>query len=376
MLEGGEWCWDEASCATRAATQGPLLSNKLWKQSVAMGGIFETNEAKTPFAGAHKVYVPYCSSDAWVGDTEAFGLQFRGQAIVGAVLKAMVQQLRMGASGADRLLFGGCSAGARGAMFSLDYVGGMLSEAGAAPGAISVRGLLDSPLWIDVAPLAKSPLSLQCQTQAALGFLNATNRLGSRCAAAYQGPEAWRCLFGQYRLPMLETPYGLNADQFDTFQLEYNLGGTMPPRYANQYAYADSFGAATLAVVSSLPAAGQVDSGVFSPACFHHCVTLTEGFWGIQAEGITFSDAVRWWFFGGCPQEDCPNGLPTQVIEHCDEGYQRCKSKCTLKHSTKGGKHKPRAPKTFTWSPGMATPPPPLVPLACDAGPQPQVLQS
>ena len=317
--------------------------------------------------------MPYCSSDAWVGDTEVDNLLFRGQAIVAAVLKSLVQTKGLGASPGDRLLFGGCSAGARGATFNLDYVPSLLAEAGASD--VAVSGLLDSPLWIDVAPLATSPLSLQCQAQAAVGYLNATARLGEACVARYPSPtEHWRCLFGEYRVPTLRTPYALNADQYDTFQLEYALGGSMPPSAPGQYAYADAFGEATLAVVSSLPAPGQAGSGVFSGACFHHCVTFSAAFWGLQSEGVSFSDAVRWWWNGDCPPQDCPNGMPTQVIEHCNEGFQRCKSKCTLKHSTKGGKHKPRAKKTYTWKPGDATPPSPALPLACQAGPPVPVL--
>ena len=156
MLEGGEWCWDAASCATRAASLGALMGNKDWHQSVAMGGIFETDAVKTPFAGAHKVFVPYCSSDAWVGDTVAGGLYFRGQAIVEAVLADLVQQQNLGQNSADRLLFGGCSAGARGAMFTLDSVADMLARSGVT--GVQLQGLLDSPLWIDVAPLATAPL--------------------------------------------------------------------------------------------------------------------------------------------------------------------------------------------------------------------------
>ncbi len=320
--------------------------------------------------------MPYCSSDAWVGATVAAGLQFNGQAIVAAVLQTLVAEQGMGLQPGHRLLFGGCSAGARGAMFNLDYVPAILAAAGAKD--IQVQGLLDSPLWIDVAPLASAPLSLQCQAQAAVGFLNASARLGDGCAAAYgaESQESWRCLFGEYRLPFLTTPYGLNAAQYDTFQLEYALGGTEPPKYPDQITYADSFGEAMLAVVSALPAAGQAGSAVFSSACFHHCVTLTESFWGIQSEGVSFSQATRWWYFGGCPIEDCPDGEPSQVIEHCDEGFEACKGKCTLKRSTKGGKHKRRYKSTFVWSPGMATPPAPVQPLACAAGPQPQQLQS
>jgi hypothetical protein len=107
----------------------------------------------------------------------------------------------------------------------------------------------------------------------------------------------------------------------------------MPPIYPKQLAYADSFGQATLAVVSALPGPEQPGSAVFSSACFKHCVTLSADFWTVQSEGISLSTAIRWWFFGGCPPQDCPDGLPQQVIEHCDEGFEECKHKCDIRRA-------------------------------------------
>ena len=52
-----------------------------------LSGIFDQDPKRNPWAGAHLVYVPYCSSDAWVGDaTSSFGFQFRGQRIIAALL--------------------------------------------------------------------------------------------------------------------------------------------------------------------------------------------------------------------------------------------------------------------------------------------------
>ena len=68
----------------------------------------------------------YCSSDAWAGDagpaSNPMGWQFRGQRIVAAVLQTLRQQQGLGSLPGTRLLFAGCSAGSRGAMFNLDRV--------------------------------------------------------------------------------------------------------------------------------------------------------------------------------------------------------------------------------------------------------------
>jgi hypothetical protein len=175
-------------------------------------GIFDTNPARNPWAGANLVQIGYCSSDAWVGDVSAAdatplattknvaggdGWAFKGQRIIEATLAALVSHYGLGAptaSGAtSRLLFGGCSAGARGALFNADFLAPML------PASVELRVFLDSPLWVDIQPLNEGTVSLQTQTQSVFALVNATARLGAACAATFPGVEGWKCLFGQVR---------------------------------------------------------------------------------------------------------------------------------------------------------------------------------
>jgi hypothetical protein len=190
----------------------------------------------------------------------------------------------------SKVLFGGCSAGSRGAMFSLDYVQAML-PAGAPP----VLGFLDSPMWVDLEPLYPDIVSLENETQAIFNLVNATGRLGAACAAAYPGAEGWRCLYGQYRLPYVQTPYLISFSQSDRFQLPYNEGGNgggYPPYTGANLTYADMFQAAVREVALQLPTAAQPRSAVFSSACFTHCTsTLSYGaFWGLKVNGLSLKD--------------------------------------------------------------------------------------
>ena len=223
-LEGGDWCYDEFSCTERMQNVPQYASSTKWQQWQKLGGIFETNPVKTPFAEANKAYIAYCSSDAYVGDASAFGYQFRGQRIVSAALKALVQTHGMGTRGlTERLLFGGCSAGARGASFTVDYVPDLITAFGGAN--VQTQAMLDSSLWIDVAPYGQDLVSLECQTQSIVQYVNATARMDAACVAANPG-QTWRCLFGQYRMPYLRVPYALNEAQFDSFQVR----ARSPPR--------------------------------------------------------------------------------------------------------------------------------------------------
>jgi hypothetical protein len=153
-------------------------------------------------------------------------------------------------------------------------------------------------------------------------------------------------------------PYALNEAQFDSFQIDSNMGW-MNPESPSQVQYADAFQATMRSQLEGLPMLLQEGSGVFSSACLHHCVTNEAAFWGIQIEGVSFSDALRWWFFGGGPDKM----LPPRLIESCT-GY-RCGT-CSAKHSHKGGKHKPKPPKVMSWHWGM--PPAPAAPKPAVCG--------
>ena len=86
-----------------------------------------------------------------MGNTTAHGWHFRGASVIQNVLTELVEIHGLG-SGAnnrtDTLLFGGASAGGRGAMVHLDYVQQMVGTKAAKN--ILVRGFLDSPLWMDL----------------------------------------------------------------------------------------------------------------------------------------------------------------------------------------------------------------------------------
>ena len=373
-LQGGEWCWSADSCALRQQQAPWLMSNtghQLEPPATWMGGAFERNTARNPLGNINVAYAPYCSSDAWVGDIGAsdatFGYQFRGQRIFAAAVRAVVAEgLGESAKAAAQqqlppptLIIGGCSAGSRGAMMNLDYVQGILQDAGVAPDGVTVVGMLDSPLWVDVQPFDPTVVSLQAQTQAIFGVINATARLGDACAAQYTGDEAWRCLFGEYRLPTLQTRFLVSASQDDRFQLSWNMAGNASLGYTPakwepaQLQYADAFAASMAGVISSLPTAAQAAAGsmVFSTACFHHCTSETAAFWNVGIDvstlGVTpasaasgvagpapvsFRDALKLWLW---PAAGAP-AHPERLMQQCS-GFRcgRCTTK--LKHALAAG---------------------------------------
>jgi len=225
----------------------PLCNSKGWASRLALGdypcgpgspdelcGIFAPARGSR-LRDANKVYVRYCSSDAFMGDSSAFGMEFRGTRIVAAVLRDLASRRALGLAreGAeDTLLFGGGSAGARGALVHLDYVKSMLKIPDASN--LVVKGFFDSPLWLDTEPFKGSsqqragrhhPAELSFPEQARRVFEYAkVGHLGRDCERRHRADSAWKCTFGQYRLPSVETPYLLVASQYDEFQLSAYVG--------------------------------------------------------------------------------------------------------------------------------------------------------
>ena len=370
--QGGMWCWDQASCDARAEDAKFEMSSTHWPKVQTVGGVF-SRSALNPWADAHKVDLSYCSSDAWVGDVAAspatYGYAFRGQRIIEATLADVA--LNRGLGSTAQVLFGGCSAGARGALFNLDYVAQYL------PAGATVKGLLDSALWLDLSPPDTAEVTLQTQTQGVFALVNPAARIPAACAAAYPGAEGWKCLYGVYRLPYVTTDYFINAAQFDSFQMLYDLGGN-PPEAPLQVQFADSFQQAT---VSALQPAVQAGMAVFSTTCLVHCLTAdTEYYTTYDSQGVTIAQALQQWYFsGGTPvlvsacqgypcAAQCPNGNTIQYMSEATKSQAELQTakgaaQAALTQATAGTE------VNGVWVPYM----PPFPPKRMDLPPAPQL---
>lgn len=272
-------------------------------------GLFDP--ARSPLADAHIAFVKSCSNDAFMGDkspTEPTGGQhntlfvdrdpdtawhFRGRRIVEAVFADLRKHTGLGAQMGDRVIYGGCSAGARGAMVSIDHIAG--SEA--IVGKAGVVGLLDSGLWVPISPKTNSVDwdSFGHQMRAALELTNATAFLDDACQQKYPGEERWKCLMAAYRLPFVRTPYFLVHSQYDQFALTMNIKGhwSYTPLGTPDMPWAESYRELVVRYLPS-PANG---SGivVYSPACYYHCVITKPSFWTTVADGSSLSETLRQW---------------------------------------------------------------------------------
>jgi len=313
-LDGVGWCWDGPSCAHP------------WQRSHGTSSLFPKSEAalsprahrylstglfdpdKSPLAEAHIAFVKSCSNDAFMGDrspSEPIGgipwpqrdparhWHFRGRQIVEAVFADLRNHTGLGSQMGDRVVYGGCSAGARGALVTLDHVAGSPDIIGKA----GVVGLLDSGFWVPISPWTKAPDwdSFGHQMRASLDLFNSSFALGDRCPAIYQGVERWKCLMGSYRIAFVRTPYFMVHSQYDKFALTMNLWGHWSEGIVpgNFMKWVESY----RELVNRYLPVPQNGSGsvVFSPACYFHCIVTKAGFWTTTANGTRLSDMMKQW---------------------------------------------------------------------------------
>ena len=322
-LEGGGWCWSPESCQQRCGTpaspktSSSLCSSTTWPTQVSLNGVFNANDPT--LQSANKIFVKYCTSDGHMGNTTAHGWRFRGASVIQKVLTELVEIHGLG-SGAnnrtDTLLFGGASAGGRGAMVHLDYVRQMVGTKAAKN--ILVRGFLDSPLWMDLPSINPKFPGFNVTTAGVFHLANVSHT-DEKCIQQYSKTnEGWKCLMGQYRMPFVRTPYIISASQNDLFQTYEDIGH--PPMSNKDYQYMLHFANVTKTEMLQLNAMNPQAHAVFSWGCFNHAVSMTNDGFNVWKAGespdvaSTMNDAVVEFLWGQGGEGNVVN----QWVDRCN----------------------------------------------------------
>lgn len=280
-LQGGGQCYSQTTCANRSTAQKSSTSAA---STISEHGIFDGDIANSPLYAANKVFVTYCSSDGWVGDSEptdlTWGWNFRGQRIIRAALKDLIDKNLIQAN--CNMVFSGGSAGGRGMMNNVDYIVDML------PSGCKARAYLDSPFYIDYPTYSPGTIiSLMDETKEVYARYNVSAVIPPECAARYPGDEGWKCLYGQYRIPFVKTQHVLVASVFDEYQLNHDTGmdppNTIYPYYPNEdlLNYALKWSQQTIIELTQViqdHVVNKRNNWIVSWACYNHDVCLTSPF--------------------------------------------------------------------------------------------------
>eukprot|EP00013_Stygamoeba_regulata_P023009 CAMPEP_0177646668 /NCGR_PEP_ID=MMETSP0447-20121125/9892_1 /TAXON_ID=0 /ORGANISM="Stygamoeba regulata, Strain BSH-02190019" /LENGTH=387 /DNA_ID=CAMNT_0019149207 /DNA_START=42 /DNA_END=1205 /DNA_ORIENTATION=+ len=298
-LQGGAWCYDQASCASRWQDSRELMSSTVWPTaatSFANQGLFDQNQNNNPyFYDYNHVYVTYCSSDAWAGNAlwvapdGSARWQFRGRPILDALIHTLVQDYNL--AQATDILYSGCSAGGQGVVNTVDYVYDLLVKNHVNMDSVRFKGMADAGWLMNVQPYKQGIISVPGQMQEGLLMWNGV--ANEQCMHANPDSQ-WMCFMSQYAWPHFSTPTMIQTEQFDGWQDPYNC--CSPPFNSSQQVYIDRL---RTAVQSSLREI-RYPSGAFSAACYYHCSTEDGTFTSIriQTESTTYSlsDWLGIWF--------------------------------------------------------------------------------
>jgi hypothetical protein len=277
FLKGGGACGNEQTCTTR----GPAYtSNKPWMRKPTVGteevsGILDPSASANPdFWSWNHVYVPYCTSDFWIGDRakgpKTFDMHFRGLKVVDAVLDALSDEDVVGDNDlgdATDLLLAGSSAGAIGVIQHADRLAPRFAD-------IEFRALADAGFNADTESVdMKDPYELW------------NPHIDADCLAKVKDP--WECLEG---FVMLET----DAVQTNLFVQQSQFDPTamsgLRPNDPQDREKAER-------LVERLTNVMEKQDGAFCAGTPGHMVIELPLFATLAIDGTTFAQAVGDWYF-------------------------------------------------------------------------------
>ena len=314
-LSGGGWCYDAKSCSDRwndpSTGQGGYngtfhMSSSVWNNTCKKSGIFSLDE-RNIFSHANKVYIPYCTSDAYMGNAERSketnGWYFKGQSVIEEVLVDLHSRFQLG-KGQNVIIFAGGSAGARGLVMNEEKI---KTKIASFEGESDVYFIIDAGLWQDVDPLDPTKfVGFQYQTNSALHMTKASNLIPKECKLMYNN-NLWKCLYTSYRYPYLKTPSFSMVSYYDKWQLPFNLeieSGIKAtyPWSSQQEAYAKQFAKYTATYLQSSatnPQSFEINhssKSIFGMSCYnHHVSESNEGYYEIKVgdERVTMAESVK-----------------------------------------------------------------------------------
>ncbi|GAB4858274.1 Pectin acetylesterase 9 [Ancistrocladus abbreviatus] len=305
QFEGGGWCNDVDTCLERAQTRRG--STRFMTRLEVFSGILSNNASLNPdFYNWNRVKLRYCDGASFAGDSEFYNrtslLYFRGQRIWQAI---MLDLLPKGLRQAKKALLSGCSAGGLAAFLHCDNFVRFL------PVNASVKCLSDAGFFLDIADISLNH-SMRSFFYELISLQGVEQNLDRTCTSSLIYPK--QCLFPQYALHYIRTPFFVLNTAYDVYQFHHIL---VPPSAdihghwnrckfnttacnASQIEVLQGFRLAMLGALNFFYK-GSRRGGLFINSCFAHCQSESQDTWfAVDSPRInnkTIAEAVGDWYF-------------------------------------------------------------------------------
>ena len=330
MLQGGGWCVDEASCAERSRTSlGSTAQLAAKQRSLRVGGILHGLALRNPdFHAFHRVLLHYCDGGSFTGDRDVGALHLRGRAVLDAQLRRLEA---MGLSDAERVLFGGFSAGGLGASVHADAVRARLRR-------VRQFGVLAASGFFWPGAGADAPSSRWSSgpfLQRLYDFHRSGGSLHPNCLMQQPAEGMWRCLYASEAIAAARAPIFVAHSALDTWQL-VNVWNENRACAASCFSRCDADEVRRLNRILGTFVDGvrravlaRAGNGAFVTSCPQHSGAQKLGFSKWAIGGVPLRLALRrWWEAPADAPAEAHAHLPCALRDAPANGSHNCEPSC------------------------------------------------
>ncbi|PFX31169.1 palmitoleoyl-protein carboxylesterase notum1a-like isoform X1 [Stylophora pistillata] len=327
-LAGGEFCTSSESCNARYSKMKYLMSSATWSSFRFGTGILSSDPVLNPtWWNANLVYIPYCSSDAWIGNASASETGERFSFVGSRILERVFMELTSkGLDNAKRLLVAGSSAGGIGVILNLDRIDKRLEMGGL---KIDVRGLADSGWYLDIPPCPAGGkhcqgAKLQENNMISIGMTYWRGVVPDDCAR--RNPQKkWKCFFGEHvyrtddKSPK-HSPLFVFQWLYDSAQLVWSIGANIMKSSKPSKKEIDRVLYIGNEVRDSFNRTKGLSCAVFAPSCISHGILNQDDWLKVLMRGKNLNHVINDWYqSSGQETRDCPSLIGTECnYPHCN----------------------------------------------------------
>ncbi|XP_060203636.1 pectin acetylesterase 9 isoform X1 [Lycium barbarum] len=331
QFEGGGWCNDIKSCLDRAKSRrGSTRYMNKWE---VFSGILSNNASFNPdFYNWNRVKIRYCDGASFAGDAEFYnGVKFsitcthisflQGQRIWQAII---LDLLPKGLGHAKKALLSGCSAGGLATFLHCDNFTNYL------PKNASVKCLSDAGFFLDERDLSLNH-TIRSFYEDLITLQGVEPNLNQNCTSTLYYPHL--CLFPQYALPFIRTPFFILNSAYDVYQFHHIL---VPPSSdprghwnhcrnnvtacnASQLSILQGFRKDMLQALRVFYYYSR-GGGMYINSCFTHCQSETQNTWfAVDSPLIhkkTIAQTVGDWYFSRNVSKEIDSAYPCDTTCH------------------------------------------------------------